>query len=113
MKEIGWQSQGHIVPATDDEPVIDVINRISLHADERVLIAIVDDQQEFGYRFVYVEAIKDKSKWWQFAARRERPLQLAPGASIGMLYDALEPAATFVPSDWTAELRFEKTAVAA
>lgn len=110
MKKIGWKSGSHIVPALDGEPVIDVIGRIILHTDSRVLIAIVDSREEFGFRFMFAEVVKEKPRKLAFRhARREHILTLGPKANIGMLYDALKPVGTYVPSEWTAELRFEKT----
>jgi len=102
LADAGWTSGTHIIMTVDAEPVIDVINRVNVHEHKRTFIAIADEREQHGFRLLIAEVAKPK------LFRRERVIKLGPGASVGMLYSALQPCGTYVPSAWSHELRFEK-----
>jgi hypothetical protein len=110
LKANGWQSGQHIVITVDDEPVIDVINKVSVHTtDGRAHIAIADASDPMGFRLLIVErSRKPRKRDRIFFHRRPERITLAPSASIGMLYSLLEPIGEIVPSEWNTPLVFEK-----
>jgi hypothetical protein len=98
-----WRPGERVVMADGDEPIVDVISRMVLHeTGSRAFIAIPDQREPHGFRFLTVETVEAT------ADNIERPdlVQLAPGASVGMLYAALQPCGAYVPSDWTGPLLF-------
>ena len=101
LKEQGWTSGTHVVIAVDDEPVVDVLQRVALHAEERAFIAIVDNEAEFGFNLLIAEILAKRP-------HNAQRITLGEGASIGMLYSALEPCGTFMPSKWAQEVLFER-----
>lgn len=101
LKEQGWTSGTHVVVAVDDEPVIDVLQRVALHADDRAFIAIIDEGASFGFRMLIAEIHAKRPK-------NAQRIELGEGASIGMLYAALEPCGTFMPGKWAQEVLFER-----
>ncbi len=110
LKDNGWRSGDNIVITVDEEPVVDVIYRVSLHETDgrvRAFIAIVDDREEYGCRLLIVEKASESGPP---AERHVVRLDLGPGASVGMLYDALSPCGTYLPSEWSQELLFERAA---
>lgn len=105
LKMSGWSSGDHVFMTHDEEPVIDVINRINLHATAgRAIIAIADPGEHHGFKLLIAERRRKRDFW----RRRSERLELGHGASIGMLYSLLAPVGIYVPSQWTRELRFEK-----
>lgn len=110
LKGNGWRSAEHIIVTVDDEPVIDVTNRAQLHdTGRRAFIAIADPSLRFGFDLLIASRVRVRDLLFRPVER----IVLGPGASIGMLRDALHPCGRFVPSDWTKELRFEKIAATA
>lgn len=104
LRALEWTSGQHIVIALDGEPVVDVITRIVFHeTDGRALIAVTDGSasRPESYRFMVAEVAK-------VPADAPGGLDLGPSASIGMLYDALHPSGTYVPSEWVRALQFER-----
>jgi hypothetical protein len=91
--------------AVDEEPVVDVIARITFHeTGGRAFIAIPDDEQPGGFRFLMAGVANQPP-----GPHDPEPLALGPGASIGMLYSAVvERCGTYVPSEWTRALLFER-----
>lgn len=113
LRTLGWTSGQHVVVALDDEPVVDVVARIVFHeTDGRALIALTQEPQggeprSFRFMLVVVAAATSDGGMG---------LNLGPGASIGMLYGALQPSgtsSTYVPSEWVEALQFERVAAAA
>jgi hypothetical protein len=106
LRASGWVSGQHVVTAVDDEPVLDVVSRISFHeTGGRALIAVRDEGAEFGFAFMMVEVVREPPTGAQ-------PVPFGPGASIGMLYAALKPCGTYVPNEWMSALLFERVATA-
>lgn len=107
LRALGWTSGQHIVIAVDDEPVVDVVARIVFHeTDGRALIAITPPRHDDGpreFRFMLVVVAPE-------ASDDTEGIDLGPSASIGMLYDALQPSGTYVPSEWVKALQFERVA---
>lgn len=105
INRLKFSTDRHVVMASDDEPVVDIVTRIMFHETHgRVLIAIPDENESFGFRLLSVEVVTDPG------ANPAAPLELAPGASIGMLYSHLQPCGTYIPSEWSRSLLFEKFA---
>jgi hypothetical protein len=97
-----WDHGMQVVMAVDEEPVVDVISRMIMHeAGPRAFIAIPDSNEEYGYRLLTVEVSPA-------GQRQPDPIELGPSASIGMLCAALEPCGSYLPSDWTEPLVFER-----
>lgn len=102
LKRLNWKSGQHVVVAVDSEPVIDVVTRIQFHeTGGRALIASPDERESCGFRFLLVEVGHE-------AVEGAEQLQLGPGANLGMLYAALEPCGTYMPSEWYQPLLFER-----
>jgi hypothetical protein len=102
LERHGWRRGQRVVIAVDDEPVVDVIARMMLHETEsRSFIAILDAREKHGFRFLIVEVV-------DAGQETPDPIELGAGASIGMLYSALEPCGAYVPSAWTGPLLFER-----
>jgi hypothetical protein len=110
LKRSGWRQGEHVVMAVDDESVVDVVARITLHeTGGRAFIAILDDAQPTGFRILYAEVVNEAT-----GPRDFEPLALGPGASVGMLYSAVgERCGTYVPSEWTSALLFERVTASA
>lgn len=55
IKASGWRSGQHVIMATDDTPIRDIIAKMMLHEmEQRALIAIVHEDSEFGFRLITV-----------------------------------------------------------
>jgi len=107
LKKSGWQSGQHIVVASDDEPVIEVVAKMILHdTGGRAFIAIPTDKEEMGFCLLSVEVEHSERA-------DEDSIILDPASSIGMLYSSLISCAAYVPSQWTRTLRFERIQAAA
>jgi hypothetical protein len=110
LRALHWTSGQHVVIALDDEPVVDVVARIVFHeTDGRALIAVTNTAaktQPPQFHFMVVEVARAQPD-------ASVDLDLGPGASIGMLYDALRPSGTYVPSEWVKALQFERVSEAA
>jgi hypothetical protein len=110
LRALGWTSAQHIVIAVDDEPVVDVVARIVFHeTDGRALIALTSSEsteEPRRFRLMVVEVAKAMPG-------SAADLKLGPGASIGMLYDALHPSGTYLPSEWVKALQFARVNEAA
>lgn len=103
LRRLGWQSGQHVVMAADNEPVSDVMARVTFHeTGGRAIIATPDPTQRHGFRLMAVEACHDDD-----CDERER-VELGPEASVGMLYSALQPCGTYVPNEWMRALLFER-----
>jgi hypothetical protein len=110
LKELGWESGQHIVPALDEEPVGQVVARMIINGTPSpCLIAIPKPEAEFGFWFLSVEvAPRSKRRW----GKRTPTIEINPSASIGMLYTSLQPCGDYLPSTWTQPLRFERALAA-
>lgn len=105
INRLKFSADRHVVIASDEEPVVDIVARIMFHETHgRALIAIPDEDEPFGFRLLGVEVVTDPGE------NPAAPLELAPGASIGMLYSHLQRCGTYVPSEWSRSLLFEKCA---
>jgi hypothetical protein len=109
LRALGWTSGQHVVIAVNDEPVVDVVARIVFHeTDGRALIAITSAAHGDGPRkFRFMLAVVAPE-----TAHEVEGIDLGPGASIGMLYDALRPSGTYIPSEWVKALQFERVTAA-
>lgn len=98
----GWQSGDHIIIALDDERVVDVVARMLMHeTGGHAHIVIPNPAEAHGYRILVVRVAPQLEQ-------HTKAIELAPGASIGMLYSALQPCGTYLPAEWTKELLFER-----
>lgn len=101
----GWRSGDHIVIALDDERVVDVVARMQMHeTGGKAHIVTPHPGEQHGFRILAVRVVTSSEDRPEDA----KAIQLAHGASIGMLYSALQPCGTYVPGEWTRELLFEK-----
>ena len=101
----GWESEDHIIVALDDERVVDVVARMQMHdTGGHAHIAIPHPAEAHGFRILVVRVAAPKDGH----SHPAKVIELAPGASIGMLYSALQPCGTYLPGEWTRELMFER-----
>lgn len=110
LRSIGWKPGQDIVIAHDDEPVADVLSRMSIHqTSSPCLIAIPSETERFGFRLMFAEVRTGRRAW----LRKPSHASVAPKASIGMLYDSLRPCGEYVPSEWAKPVMFERVTTAA
>lgn len=103
LKRLNWTPGQHVVMALESEPVVDVMARISFHeTDGRAFIAIPDPNESVGFLVLLVVVVTSAE------IHVADPVPLGPGASIGMLCELLRPAGTYVPSEWSHALLFER-----
>lgn len=102
LNRLRCPSSEHIIMALDDEPVVDIIGRMMLHrTGGRAVIAIPHPDEPFGFRLLGVEVTHEEPSDAEL-------IELGPGASIGMLYTHLQPVGTYVPSELSRPLLFER-----
>ncbi len=100
---IGWRTDMHVVPALDDEPVSLVVARMMTNGTPSpCLIVVPSAAEEHGFALMFATRGR-RSRW-----RRTPPIAVAAESSIGMLYAALGRCGEYIPSEWSAALRFEK-----
>jgi hypothetical protein len=103
LNRIGWASGQHVVMAVEDEPVVDVISRVEFDdTDGRAYIAIHDKNEPRDFRFLVARMAHTED------GDAPETIRLGPEASIGMLYAAVSPCGTYVPSHWPQPLLFER-----
>lgn len=112
LKANGWRNEEHIVTTVDTEPVLDVLAKVTLHSGKRAFIAIAAASEPHGFHLLIVEPAPPRKRDL-ILGRAGDATPIAPSTNIGMIYDALEPVRTYVPSDWSQPIRFERVAVAA
>lgn len=114
LKQQGWIPGVHVVMASDDEPVVDVMARMILHdTDGYAMVAIADEQRRFGFKFLSIVAPSRPRSLLRYLLvdllrRRIRAIHIAPNASIGMLYAAFDRCGKYVPSEWSAPVTVRK-----
>lgn len=106
VKASGWQSGDHVIMATDDTPVRDIIAKMLLHElHSRALIAIVREEAEFGFQLITVVTVKPR------LLSKRRPRGVTPvslDSTIGMLYLAAHRCPAYLPNEWSRDLLFER-----
>lgn len=101
----GWESGDHVIIALDDERVVDVVARMLMHETGGHAHIVIPDQAEaHGFRILVARV----APWPEGHSHPAKMIELAPGASIGMLSSALHPCGTYIPTEWTKELLFER-----
>ena len=101
----GWKSGDHVIVALDDERVVDVVARMLMHeTGGHAHIVIPDPRDAHGFRILAVRVAAPSEQH----SHPAKTIELAPGASIGMLYSALQPCGTYLPVEWIKELLFER-----
>ena len=107
LKDIGWHSGQDIVVATETEPVIEVLDRIfSDGASSPCLIAIELRAERFGFGLLFAEV--RRASWRTILRRRAGRIDIAPEASIGMLYSSLQRCGEYIPNEWVKPVLFER-----
>lgn len=108
LRRHGWEHGEHVVMAADDEPVIEVIFKVMINGTGgRVLVAIPDERQRLGFRLLSIEVSTTGRRAWALL-RRAGKINVGPGATIGMLYDAFSKCGQYMPSEWTSPVTVRK-----
>jgi hypothetical protein len=108
LHRIGWKSGQDVVMTVENEPVVDVISRVVFDdTDARAYIAIQDEHEPREFRFLVARVAQTD------AGDVPEAIRLGPEASIGMLYAAVSPCGTYVPTRWPQPLLFERIAATA
>lgn len=110
LKDIGWTNGTTVVIADEAESVGAVLLRVFANADGPVsLIAMEMEGQPFGWALLFVEL---RRITWRnvrnFLRRRANHIDIAPEATIGMLYASFAKCGEYVPSEWVKPVIFEK-----
>lgn len=108
LRDIGWRSGQTIVMADESETVTEVLMRVFQNDDGSAptMIAMEVESEPFGFALMFVEL--RRITWRNLLRRRASHIDIAPEATIGMLFAALGQCGEYVPNDWFKPVIFEK-----
>lgn len=108
LKTIGWHSGQDVITAAEDEPLVEVLERIIRDGSSSpCMIAIELPGERFGFGMLFAE-IDNRPRWHHLLRRRPEPIEISPDASIGMFYSSLRRCAEYVPNEWVKPITFER-----
>lgn len=104
LRDIGWRNDQDVIMVGETETIEAVLTRISTNASSSpCLIAVPMESEPFGFGLMFA-GISTHSRW----RRRPHQIDIAPSASIGMLYSSLRPCGEYIPSEWVKPVLFER-----